>query len=178
MRYRGDMDAEWDSYGPDTREIAEAFTSGVNAYIEANRDRLPIEFDLLGFEPGRWEPEDVTLRIAGLLMVHNVSREIERAEMVSKLGLEMTRQFRPTDPPIEFAPDPDVDLTEIDGRVTAGYREAVSIPRLDELEGSNNWVVAGRLSATGKPLLASDPHRPVILPSLRYLVHLNGRSST
>jgi penicillin amidase len=39
--------------------------------------------------------------------------------------------------------------------------------------GSNNWTIAGRLTATGKPILASDPHRPVTLPSLRYLVHLN-----
>src|SRR5262249_16286947 len=39
--------------------------------------------------------------------------------------------------------------------------------------GSNNWVVDGTLSASGKPLLASDPHRSINLPSLRYLVHLN-----
>ncbi len=174
VRYRGDMDAEWESYGPDAREIAAAFTSGVNAYVEANRERLPVEFELLGFEPGRWEAEDVVLRIAGLLMVRNVAQEIARSEMVAKLGLETTRRFQPTDPVIDFAPDPDVDLTGIDGRVTAGYREAVSIPRLQGEDGSNNWVVAGRLSSTGKPLLASDPHRPVILPSLRYLVHLNG----
>ncbi len=169
--YRGDMDAEWSSYGPDAREIAEAFTSGINAYVDANRDRLPVEFELLGFEPGRWRPEDVTLRIAGLLMVRNIAQETARSEMVAKLGLETTRRFYPTDPVIDFAPDPDLDLNGIDERVTAGYRDAVSIPRL---EGSNNWVVSGRLSSTGKPLLASDPHRPVILPSLRYLVHLNG----
>jgi len=44
---------------------------------------------------------------------------------------------------------------------------------LDEI-GSNDWVVAGRLSATGKPLLANDPHRTLMVPSLRYTVHLNG----
>ena len=56
----------------------------------------------------------------------------------------------------------------------AGYRNAVSIPTLYGEDGSNNWVVDGTLSSTGKPLLASDPHRPVILPSLRYMVHLVG----
>ena len=55
-----------------------------------------------------------------------------------------------------------------------GYRNAVSIPTLYGEDGSNNWVVDGTLSSTGKPLLASDPHRPVILPSLRYMVHLVG----
>ena len=42
------------------------------------------------------------------------------------------------------------------------------------LEGSNNWVVSGRHTATGKPLLANDPHRTISLPSLRYLSHLVG----
>ena len=173
VRYRGDMDAEWQSYSPDSKQIAEAFTAGINAYIDENRDRLPIEFDLLDFEPGRWAPEDVLLRVAGLLMVRNVSQEIARAEMIAKLGVEKTAQFFPTDPVIKLAPDPELDLAGLDSRVLAAYRRAVAIPELPEAQGSNNWVVSGKLSETGKPLLASDPHRPVILPSLRYLVHLN-----
>ncbi len=174
VRYRGDMEAEWASYSPDARQIAESFTQGVNAYVEQNRENLPIEFELLDFEPGVWEPEDTLLRIAGLLMVRNISQEIARAEMLSKLGPELTRKFYPTDPDRTFAPDPEVDLAGIDGRVTSAYRSAVSIPVLHSQDGSNNWVVSSELSATGMPLLASDPHRPVILPSLRYLVHLNG----
>ncbi|MBI1357642.1 MAG: penicillin acylase family protein [Acidobacteria bacterium] len=173
VRYRGDLDAEWASYGPQSRQIAEAFTSGVNAWVDAHRDRLPVEFELLDFEPGRWKAEDVLLRIAGLLMVRNISQEIARAEMVAKLGVEMTEKYFPTDPVVSLKPDPDLDLAGIDAAVTAAYREAVSIPELEQAQGSNNWVVAGRLSETGSPLLASDPHRPVILPSLRYLVHLN-----
>ena len=173
VRYRGDMDAEWTSYSPDTKQIAEAFTGGINAYVDENRDRLPIEFDLLDFAPGLWEAEDVLLRVAGLLMVRNVSQEVARSEMVAKLGAEKTARFFPTDPAVELAPDPDLDLSGIDSGVIAAYRRAVSIPKLPEIQGSNNWVVSGDLSETGKPLLASDPHRPVILPSLRYLVHLN-----
>ena len=174
VRYRGDMEAEWASYSPQAREIAEAFTSGINAYVEQNRDNLPIEFDLLGFAPGHWEPEHVLLRIAGLLMVRNVSQEIARARLVSQLGVEATQRWYPTDPRRDLRPDPELDLHGIDDRVTEAYRRAVSIPVLRESEGSNNWVVSAELSATGAPLLASDPHRPVILPSLRYLVHLNG----
>jgi len=173
VRYRGDMEAEWASYSPHSKEIAERFTAGINAWVDQHRDNLPIEFDLLDFEPGRWEAEDVLLRIAGLLMVRNISQEIARAEMIAKLGPEMTEKFYPTDPQVKLSPDPDLDLTGIDASVIAGYRQAVSIPELEQTQGSNNWVVAGRLSETGKPLLASDPHRPVILPSLRYLVHLN-----
>lgn len=173
VRYRGDMEAEWASYSPHSKEIAERFTAGINAWVDQHRDNLPIEFELLDFEPGRWEAEDVLLRIAGLLMVRNISQEIARAEMIAKLGPEMTEKYYPTDPKVQLSPDPDLDLNGIDAGVIAGYRQAVSIPELEQTQGSNNWVVAGRMSETGSPLLASDPHRPVILPSLRYLVHLN-----
>lgn len=174
VRYRGDMDREWASYGPRSREIAEAFTAGINAYVQQNGDRLPVEFQMLGFRPGVWEADDVLLRIAGLLMVRNVSQEILRAQAVSQMGVESTQRWFPTDPERQLSPDPDVDLAGLDGRVTSEYRRAVSIPVLHAQDGSNNWVVDAGLSATGAPLLASDPHRPVILPSLRYLVHLNG----
>ena len=174
VRYRGDIEAEWESYSPDTKAIAQAFTSGINAFARNAGDRLPIEFELLGFQPGEWKPEDTLLRIAGLLMTRNATQEVARAEMVHKLGLEATAKFMPTDPHRELKPDPEVDLAGIDEGVLAGYRNAVSIPTLYGEDGSNNWVVDGTLSSTGKPLLASDPHRPVILPSLRYMVHLVG----
>ncbi|MYC68814.1 MAG: penicillin acylase family protein [Acidobacteriia bacterium] len=174
VRYRGDMEAEWASYSPHSKEIAEAFTSGINAYVDRNRDNLPIEFELLDFEPGVWKPEHVLLRVAGLLMVRNISQEIARAKMVSQLGIDETQRWYPTDPARELRPDPDVDLAGIDDRVTSEYRRAVSIPVLHDQDGSNNWVVSSELSASGAPLLASDPHRPVILPSLRYAIHLNG----
>lgn len=173
VRYRGDMAAEWASYSPQSKEIAEAFTSGINAYVERNRGNLPIEFELLDFEPGIWKPEHVLLRVAGLLMVRNISQEIARAKMVTQLGVEETLRWYPTDPNRDLRPDPEVDLAGIDDRVTSEYRRAVSIPVLYEQDGSNNWVVNSELSASGAPLLASDPHRPVILPSLRYLIHLN-----
>ena len=174
VRYRGDMDAEWSSYSPHARDIAEAFVDGINSYVARNRENLPIEFELLGFEPGVWRPEHVLLRVAGLLMVRNISQEITRATMVSQLGVDATRRWFPTDPERDLRPDPEVDLAGIDDRVTAEYRRAVSIPVLRGEDGSNNWVVDAGMSATGAPLLASDPHRPVVLPSLRYLVHLNG----
>ncbi len=174
VQFRGDMEAEWEGYSPDARAIASAFVSGINAYVERNRENLPVEFALLDFEPGKWRAEHVLLRVAGLLMVRNVRQEIARAEMVSQLGVALTQEWYPTDPPRELRPDPEVDLSGIDGRVTQLYRRALSIPALQGQQGSNNWVVDSTLSATGQPLLASDPHRPVTLPSLRYLIHLNG----
>src|SRR5205085_1185883 len=76
--------------------------------------------------------------------------------------------------PRDFRPAAGLDLAGLDKSVLAGY-EAATKPLRFRLgtDGSNNWVVAGRRSASGKPLLASDPHRNIFLPSLRYLVHLN-----
>jgi penicillin amidase len=173
VRYRGDMEAEWQSYSPDTKAICTAFAGGVNAYIRQCGDRLPVEFELLGFRPGVWKPEDCLLRIAGLLMTRNISQEIARAELVAKLGIEAAQRYMPPEPSRKLDPDPKLDLNGLDENVLRSYRAAISIPSL-QAEGSNNWVVDGTLTKTGQPLLASDPHRPVILPSLRYLVHLVG----
>ena len=60
--YRGDMDAEWASYGPDAKQIATRFTAGVNAYVDwvkRNPRALPPEFRMLNYLPGTWQPEDV-----------------------------------------------------------------------------------------------------------------------
>src|SRR5438445_3794540 len=62
LRYRGDIDAVYRSYAHDTKEILEAFTDGINAFI-AERKRpngpgLPVEFRIAGFEPENWQPED------------------------------------------------------------------------------------------------------------------------
>jgi len=59
--YRGDMAAEWRSYGPDAKQIATAFVAGINAFIEQIEDGpalLPIEFQKVGYRPARWEADD------------------------------------------------------------------------------------------------------------------------
>jgi|YNPMSStandDraft_1061717.scaffolds.fasta_scaffold02788_3 penicillin amidase len=172
VRYRGDMEAEWRSYAPDARTICESFARGVNAWIEYIGDRLPIEFQLLGLRPGLWRAEDCLLRISGLLMTRNASQEMARAELVDRSGLEAAVRYLPPDPPVRIEPDPELSLKGLGPHVLAGWRAAVSVPVFYRDEGSNNWVVNGRRSASGKPLLANDPHRPLLMPSLRYVTHL------
>jgi penicillin amidase len=174
LKYRGDPDAEWASYSPDARRIATAFTRGINAFIDHAGDRLPVEFQILGTRPAKWQPEDCLGRMSGIVMTRNFSSEIGRAELVAALGAEKAQRLAPTDPPRAFAPAPGLNLAGIDRSVLAGYNAAVRpLPFRLGGDGSNNWVVDGTLSASGKPLLASDPHRAIALPSLRYLVHLN-----
>jgi penicillin G amidase len=174
LRYRGDMDAEWKSYSPDTKQIATAFTNGINAHIKHVGKNLPIEFEILGFEPKRWQPEDILGRMSGIIMSRNFSDEVVRAHLIDKLGLEKVRLLMPTDPQRDFAPAPGLDLTGIDSKILKSYQAATkALNFAPSKTESNNWAVSGALSASGKPMLASDPHRAITLPSLRYLVHLN-----
>lgn len=174
VRYRGDMEAEWSSYAPDTKAIATAFTRGINGCIDHLGDKLPIEFQILKFKPKKWQPEDVLGRMSGIVMSRNFTAEVARARLVAGLGLPVARQVAPVDPAISFAPVPGLDLACISSRILASYEAAIKpLGFKPEKSESNNWVVTGSRSASGKPMLASDPHRALGLPALRYLVHLN-----
>jgi len=174
VKYRGDLDAEWASYSPDTRRIATAFTRGINAYIDHAGDRLPVEFKILGVKPKKWRPESCLGRMSGIIMTRNYRNEVERADLVAAVGVEKARRIAPTDPERPYAPAPGLDLAGIDRSVLAGYTAATRpLPFKLGGDGSNNWAVDGTLSASGKPMMASDPHRNITVPSLRYLVHLN-----
>src|SRR3954470_9035205 len=62
MQYRGGLDEEWGSYGPETKAIATSFTRGINARLEQSLEQLPEEFMLAGWKPERWQPEDLLNR--------------------------------------------------------------------------------------------------------------------
>jgi len=174
MRYRGNQQAEWESYSPDTRRIAESFTAGINAYVEQQKDRLPIEFTLMDFKPGVWRPEDVLLRTAGLQMTYNASLEIARARLVAAIGLKEAMRWMPTDP-VRIPNVPEgLDMKGLDERVLQIYQSVTGMPVLNAQDGSNNWVVSPKLTKTGAPLMAGDPHRQLAHPSLRYVTHLVG----
>jgi penicillin amidase len=177
MRYRGDMNAEWKSYSPDAKSIIEAFVRGVNAFIRISRDRLPIEFQLTGISPELWTAETCLTRMAGYVMTRNASSEILRAQVAHKFGIDKAEEWLETDPFKKLEIPSGLNLEGIDSKILASASAAsgsVSFNTNNPNDGSNNWVINGQLSATGKPLLANDPHRAITLPSLRYLVHLVG----
>lgn len=174
LRYRGDLSAEYESYAPDAKSILEAFVRGVNFAIEQSRDRLPIEFQLAGIRPEPWTPEVCLSRMAAWEVTGNAGLEVMRARLGRELGYGMLDELIETEPFRPLAREPRIDLEGFDEKVFALPMAAGAPIRFSQKEGSNNWVVDGTLSATGKPLLANDPHRGLRLPSLRYLVHLVG----
>jgi len=178
MRYRGDMEAEYKSYSPDTKEILEAFTEGINAYIRERRrpggQGLPVEFIAAGFEPEPWKPEDCLNRVAAYAMTGNGVSELAHAQAVSMIGPEKAAGLFSFDPLASLEPPPGVNYSGLSPEL---LKDLVGSDRRMEFaaqfkEGSNNWVVGGKMTVSGKPLLANDPHRIMAEPSLRYIVHL------
>jgi penicillin amidase len=179
LQYRGPMDAEYASYGPGTREILGAFTSGINAYIRRrlapNGPGLPVEFRLAGFKPEPWKPEDCLTRLAGFPMTGNADRELFIAELVNVLGSQRTARLLDLDPPVALDPAPGLDFSGLTPellRNLVGSDTRIELPPPRGSQGSNNWTISGKLTQSGKPLLANDPHRTIAVPSLRYIVHL------
>ncbi|WP_249158768.1 penicillin acylase family protein [Bradyrhizobium jicamae] len=197
--YRGDMTAEWAAYGPKAKTYAEAFVAGVNSYVgdvKAGKRPLPIEFRIAGTMPDLWSADDV-VRIRSHGLTRNVASEVKRSLVACAAGLDADRFrvklepawttkipdgldpcsvpkavlaaydlatrpvafARPKDQKAALAHDPDKFLTEADQQ-----RDTI---------GSNNWVIAASRTATGRPILANDPHREHSVPSLRYIVGLN-----
>jgi len=178
LSYHGDMKAEYESYAPDTQQILEAFTAGINAYIESRLapggPSLPLEFQLAGFKPEPWKPADCLNRMAAFSMTGNAFDELEHAQVVSTVGADAASLLFDFDPPVKLDPAPGTNLAGLSPALLhnlVGSDTRIEFPR-HPAEGSNNWTVSGKLTRSGKPLLANDPHRVTAEPSLRYMVHL------
>lgn len=129
---------------PEERGLLGAYARGVNAYIDEHRGRLGPEFVILGYEPRPW-------RISDTLAA----------------GLEMYRTLTTTW---------DDDLMRyqlLDGGDPAKVKQLFPARSGREiLPGSNAWVVSGKHTATGKPIVANDPHLGFSLPSTWHMIHL------
>ena len=187
--YRKDMYTEWLSYGNDAKKIAEAFTHGINAYIrltEAKPELLPPEFELLNYRPSEWAPEDV-VRIRSNGLWRNVVTEVWRARLACQGELALAAAWKTLEPDwVAQIPD-GLDPCDIPDQVLNLYHLAKAPvvfgdlaatvteedPEIRSSLGSNNWVVAPSRTATGRPILADDPHRGHAVPSLRYIAHLH-----
>src|SRR5258705_7116548 len=178
LSYLGDMTAEYESYSPYTLAILSAFTDGINAYVASltapGGTGLPVEFQIAGFSPDPWHPEDCLNRMAAFSMTGNAFSELEHAQAVALMGAKKASKLFEFDPAVALDPAPGADFaglapTLLQNLVGSDHR--IEFPARAR-EGSNNWTVSGALTYSGKPLLANDPHRVIGLPSLRYMVPL------
>src|SRR5437588_5858288 len=124
LKYRGDLQAEYNSYAPDTLAILSAFTAGINAYIgyltTSSGPGLPIEFQLAGFKPEPWKPEDCLSRMAAYSMTGNAHAELTDAMLLSKLGADKAQQILDPDPPAKLDPVEGIDYSGLTPELLKG----------------------------------------------------------
>jgi penicillin amidase len=166
---------------PEARTIIESYSQGINAFIDTHKDNLPIEFTLLGFTPEPWTPLDSVTwgKVMAYDLGGNYTNEILRAALVEKLGEKDAALLLPLNG-AEGTPlivpngvsyvDMEKSLALVD------LNSAASVISNGDMsgQGSNNWVVGGAKTTTGKPMLANDPHLGIRNPSVWYEVSLHG----
>lgn len=186
--FRRAADAAVRSLAPDTRALIDAYVSGVNAFISTHRgSRLPVEFSILGFAPGEFRADDVLAwqKVMGWSMSTNWREELLRLRLAARLGAAGTAQLMP--PYAEGGPIIVPDLLSpvlplrSPGPLSTATLPPVTIGSADVPDpfvtgGSNNWVVTGARTATGKPFLANDPHLGTQTPGVWYIAHLTAGS--
>ncbi|MBI4641068.1 MAG: penicillin acylase family protein, partial [Candidatus Tectomicrobia bacterium] len=167
---------DYEAINAETRAMLDAYAEGVNAFIE-NTNSPPIEYSLVRGQPEPWQPWDclAVFKVRHIFMGVFESK-LWRARLVNKLGPEKAaRLLRGYQPGHLLIIPPGVNY---DGPILDGLKElskgAEAINWLNETEaGSNNWVLSGSRTASGKPLLAGDPHRALDTPNVYYQNHIS-----
>lgn len=170
----------------DVRAMLEAYAGGVNAYLAAPRGALPPEFYLLRVRPEPWRPADSLVwgQLMGLRLAGDWRDELTRLSLASRLTPEqMATLFDDIgqgpvtiEEPQRHAQAPQntrraTPATPLDPAMT-GRLASLLPPWLGPTTASNSWVVAGQRSASGKPLLANDPHLALEIPNTWYLARI------
>ncbi len=166
-------EATWAETAGETREWLAAFSAGIGAAIEAAADRLPIEFALLGYAPAPWSPVDSLAILTELRYYLTVRVPVIAIPELARRALGAGPLWTAF-----LAGEADEECILPPGAYPAAPRPADPVPRAaawpDPGPGSNNWVVAGARSASGRPMVASDPHIAFGAVSCWYEVHLAG----
>ncbi|HZW96412.1 MAG TPA: penicillin acylase family protein [Candidatus Eremiobacteraceae bacterium] len=176
------------------RSYFDAYARGVNAFIESHGNQLPIEFRILKYQPKPWQAEDSIVIANGMvkeLNYYTFGDALAREKILAKLGPELTadlyvnRSWHDRPPTVmredlnqQNQDDSEEEDDEDDGpdnsvtwhRGTGAEIWAQRIP--EAVNGSNDWVVSGAHTVTGKPLLSNDMHLGHQMPNLWYEAHL------
>ncbi len=187
---------------PEVQSHFQAYADGVNAWLATHESRLPPEFLLMGVVPERWTPADSVVwgKLMALRLSFNYRQEMLRARLAQHIPKEQIEALFPDTPsPITIEPQRNPIPTAGRGvkraSIEADHSSFASLPHggdqdaasfklppkpedvLASLLGlggaaSNEWVVSGQHTATGKPILANDPHLGLEAPILWYLARI------
>jgi len=170
--------AQWAKASPEVRSAIVAYTAGVNALLQSATQKRPAEFVVLGLQPTPWTPED---SVAWAIMMAwdlggNWSTELLRMRLALKMPVARIDELLPPYPGEQPLATADYAALfrglKVDGRL--GQQALLAAPPSGiEGIGSNNWVVHGSHTTTGKPLLANDPHLKLSAPALWYFARID-----
>ena len=167
------------SMEPRNKKIFDTFCKGINLRIDEVKNDPPIEFKILGIDPPYWDPSIVAgyARMMAHEMQGSWKPEIVYGAVASYFGEEKLadlipgypkdkpsiseNSFKYLKPVFDKIMEQEFALRDMFGEHNADI-------------GSNNWVVSGKLTATGKPLLANDPHLAYTQPPRWFEIHLKG----
>ncbi|MCK9410080.1 MAG: penicillin acylase family protein [Bacteriovoracaceae bacterium] len=165
---------------PKSAEILIAYAAGVNEFIRTHKGRYPIEFDMLNYEPEEWTPVH-SLMIARLMAWElNISWHVDvvLGELIAQLGEEKARNVFPTYPenaPVIVSGTFDQQRFQPLQSFAALHQEFKQFFGTTGTHiGSNSWAISPKKSASGKAMLANDPHLGLSLPAKWYENHLTG----
>lgn len=185
----GSARASLEALGPDAKGLLSAYAQGVNSWLSRKRGlmetRLPPEFLILGKDAEPWEPWQsvAMLKVMALTLDSNLDSEIQRLALAARGfapgEIDDLLPYTPRDNP---PPLPDLRPLYGFGEKGKPKAELTGEKLIDHAQGlawpigitaSNNWVVAGSRTQSGKPLLANDPHLGLTAPTIFYLAHLS-----
>ncbi len=181
---------QFDRYPIATKRLLQSYADGVNAGNAHLGWALPVEYFLTGSKPGHWSPSD---SVAWMLMMAldlggNWQKELQRLELSQFLSTKEVWEVMPPYAPGDLVSNLDFAKMYRDLRVfnplpysreqkskklPATELTHIEVPGGKDGVGSNNWALAGKLSASGKPLLANDPHLGLSAPAIWYFAHLD-----
>lgn len=165
---------------PNTYLTLSTFCDGINARIKELGKNLPIEFKIMGIKPLLWEPSDVIgyARMMAHELQSSWKTEVVYGAIVENFGLEKFKDIYPNyseDQPTIAHLKTNTSLTPIYTSVMKNEQKVRDLLGFSSpFYGSNNWVVSGSKTQSGKPLLANDPHLEFLQPPRWYEMHLKG----
>jgi penicillin amidase len=165
-------EAEFAALSEPARRGIEAYAAGVNAFLASRHGALSPEFLLLRFAPEPWRPADSLVwgKLMDLLLAGNYRDELLRARLLRTVSPEDLAFLYPEYP--NDAPTTLAGLSRIYRQLPLDRLYAALPPVVGPIYASNNWVVDGAHSLSGKPLVANDPHLALGVPGFWYLARL------
>ncbi len=176
MRIRESVKTDYAALNLAAKSMLDAYAAGVNAFINGP-DPLPIEYKIVRTSPKSWQPWDcLAVFKARHILMGVYEGKLWRARLINELGTQKAAEILPAYPEghLQIIP-PGTKYNGDDWaalvQFSAGAEYASWLKNAEG--GSNNWALSGSKTASGKPLLAGDPHRGLDTPNVYYQNHVS-----